>query len=543
MAIDKSYAVFDKMAQFADALNDKATFDSVVGFQNAPDEVQALADAAEKDAKNSRFHTGANLVTATLDSAIAEYKHLHGKAPSGAILHNAVRCALNGVSQTALNRAGVGATFDDAVSISQSDAPLVSTRAAIALYQGVIEAIPFGGYIPMSDALSGKIIVAHHEAGSTTGAYNKNDSLDGIYSGKPFMSHERTVLAQSSDKKAFTALITYVDGDATGAPLIPSATQVLVNGLPAGGAPLNASVADTRAPLSGSIELADKEYTFTGTVTVATGEVAVNFDDALPDGVEVEVVGLINYEHDTMRDKRPVITATARSYDLRAVFTSARYRATQEAKTQWNSEIRLDVGSEAMLTMRQQHAAEKHYNALKSMYKVGKNYVHTANLGGTSRLDARSRADVWADVLFKLTEADQSMLERTNAFGVGVIYVGSKGKAELSALPNTIFEPSGVSSRVGIYRIGRLFGQFDVYFAPNLVNETASSLEMLCIGRSEQTGLNPYILGDVVSPTFLKLEVADDLSEGAGYFYAGAARINPYIKAAQGAAIVAVTGL
>lgn len=99
MSIDKSYAVFDKMAQFADALKDKnaAAFDSTTTFQNAPDEVQALAEVAEKDAKHSRFLNGANLVSATLDSAIDEYKHLHSKAPSGAVLHNAVRCALNGV--------------------------------------------------------------------------------------------------------------------------------------------------------------------------------------------------------------------------------------------------------------------------------------------------------------------------------------------------------------------------------------------------------------------------------------------------------------
>ena len=548
MPKDASYPQLGRMEQFATQLHDahkkSAAFDdSHDTWNTAPDTVNELANAMI-DAQNTGFGSPRAAIAATLDSAMQTFNQMHGQAPSGAVLHNAVRTALNGVSATNLSRAGVNVVLDDSISI-QSGAPFVSNRALLALYNSVIEAVPFAGYVPMSDGLAGKVIVVNHRTGSKTGAYTENQVLDGIYGGKPFMSNERVVMLQTSDNITFTNSIVYSDGDLTGAPIIPSTTEILVNGLPSGGAAINANINDVggRSALTGSAMIQNTEYTFTGNINIANGNVSVTFNTALPAGVEVHAVASINYEDISMKDKRPVFISTAREYDFRATFASAYYRITSEAKTQWDLEIRLDAGSEAMLAMRQQHSAEKHMNALRSMHRIAKNYVTTIDLNSATRQDERSRESMWRDVLFGLTQADTEMLERTNAFGVGVIYVGGKGKAELSALPREVFEPSALNSTVGIYRIGRLFGAYEVYYAPHIVQETNNSLEMLLIGRSNETGLNPYIMGDVVAPTFKKLDVSNDLSEGAAYFYAGAARINPYAQAAQGAAILTVTGL
>lgn len=547
MAKDKSYAVFDEMESWAEEMHAEkknGVFDDANESWNAaPELVRELADAANVDAQNGRYLSGRNLVSAALDSAMSAYEVQHGVKPSGAVVHNAVRTALNSVSREALKRAGVGATFDE-VSATQSGAPMVSNRAALALYQGLVEAIPFAGYIPMSEGLAGRIIVAQNRAGSATGGYNKGQPLDGFYGGKTFMSHERTVEMQSSDQTTFTAKIAYADGDANGSPIIASGTQILVNGLPAGGASLEAVSSEQNTPLSGSIVLNDgTEYSFSGKATNEQGEISIRFASALPSGIKVYAVGLLNYQHEKLSQKRPVFSVDAQPYSLRATESSGVYQVTPEARMQWDAEVRVDIRSQIMLAMRQQHSAEKHMAALRAMYRIGKNFIHTADMQTSSRLDARNRADVWRDALLHLTVADNDMLTRTNAFGIGVIYVGNKGKAELSSLPPEIFQSANIPARPGIYRIGRLFGQYEVYYAPNLVAETANSLEMLCIGRSEQTGLNPYIMGDVVAPTFTKLGVGVDLKEGEGYFHAGAARINPYAAAAQGAAIVAITGL
>jgi hypothetical protein len=63
-------------------------------------------------------------------------------------------------------------------------------------------------------------------------------------------------------------------------------------------------------------------------------------------------------------------------------------------------------------------------------------------------------------------------------------------------LPVPYFEAANLSgvNRNGIYRVGRLFGRWDVYFVPGVVNETSAALEMLCVGQSEQAHATPSFL-------------------------------------------------
>ena len=542
---DLSYPQHEAMKQWAESLThaDKAAFDDTSSvWQSAPDNVNELAEAV--NVGGTKYHSGRELVAAAMDSAVADYERLHGCKPSGAVLDSAIRTTLNSLSRSHRERAGVAqAAFDD-ITGNASGAPMQANRAAIGIYNSVTEALPFAGIIPMGDGLQGKIIIAAHEAANKVGSYDAGQSLDGI---NGFMSSTRDVAATGSGT-TFAAKITYADGDAAGSPVIPSGTEVFVNGIPAGGVPVNTNSNVATAPIVGEVALPDgsggmQVHKVTGTLTAATGDVALTFTPALPSGARVNVAGILNYETESMRNKRPAFQASAVSYDFRATFTSGIFKVSQEAKAQFAAEVRLDPYSEAMLAMRQQSAAERHTYALRLMYRIAGNYVSTANLNANSRQDRRSRVSMWSDVLFALTAADQNMLERTNSFGIGVIYVGGKGRAEMEALPPEIFEKADISSQPGIYRIGRLFGRYEVYYAPNVVNETASGIEMLAIGRSEQTGLNPVIVGDVVPPTFVNLGAGQDLREGAGYFQAGAMRLNPHIQAACGATIIAVTGL
>lgn len=542
---DLSYPVHERAKQWAEqiiASKGNAAFDdSNSVWQHAPENVQALAEII--NTTGTRYASGKQLIAATLDSACRDFEQMHGSKPSGAILDSAIRTTLNSLSSSYRTLAGLKVAAYDDVQGGMSGAPMQANRAALGIYNAITEAIPFAGVIPMSEGLQGKVIIAQHEAANTVGHYRANDSLDGINAGKPFMLATRDVQAEGSDLTNYTAKIKYAEGDANGSPVIPSGTDVFVNGLPAGGVPVNTSSSNATAPIVGSVVLNGTTHNVTGTLTTATGDVTLKFDPKLPTGSTVHVSGILNYEHPDMKGKRPRFQASARSYDFRATFTSGLYQVSQEAKAQFSAEVRLDPASEAMLAMRQQANAERHRTALNYMYRIGKNFIITANMNAQARQDERSRASMWSDLLFALTAADQNMIERTNAFGIGVIYVGGKGRAELEALPENLFQKAGSPSRPGIYRIGRLFNRYEVYYAPNLVNENATSIEMLAIGRSEQTGLNPLIIGDVVAPTFVYLGNTPDLLEGAGYFQAGALRVNPHAQAATGAAIIAITGL
>lgn len=530
-----------------------AAFDDASSvWTGAPDEVRELTDIMgadlDKAVQKTVYASGRALLAAAMDSAAKQFAKEHGRPMGGAVFDSAIRNALNSISKAHLQKAGVpvDATMDN-VSSTASGGALIANRAVVAFYESAVDIIPFAGLIPMSDGMKGQILVVQHEAASKAGAYQPNQSLDGILGGRPFMSAVRSVKAEGN-LTTHTAKITYADGDSEGSPVLSSGLEVYVNGFPAGGVPTDTPRGEAQAQISGSVVLpngsgGEQRHTVSGSLTAATGDVSLTFNPALPSGATVFVNGILDYEHEKMKDKRPMVQTSVRSYVFRAEFASGISRLTPEARTQLAVEARLDAEAEGMQVLRQQHAAEKHRFALQSMYRVAENFKQTVNMNAPTRQDERDRVSMWKDVFFALTQADVEMLERTNAFGIGVLYVGAKGRAELSALPEEIFQRSGIPTRPGIYRLGRLFGQFEVYYAPQLLKETANSIEMLAIGRSDQVGLNPYVTGDVVGATFMRLGVDANLREGAGYFYAGAARVNPHQKAACGAALIAVTGL
>lgn len=543
---DISYPKHEQAKEWVDQLladkTKSAAFDDThQTWSNAPEVVSELADVIRTE--GTCYASGRQLLAAALDNAVTDFEKLHGAKPSGAVLDNAVRTTLNSLSREHRLKAGVDIAAYDDIEGGTSGAPMQANRAAISVYNTIVEALPFGGLIPMGSGLQGKIIIATHEAGNAVGDYAINDSLDGIYAGKPFMNAVRRVVATSSDQQAYTAKILYAKGDSNGSPIVASSVRVFVNGKPAGGTLVTQTNNKTEAPINGQIVVNNQTHTLTGKAVLATGEVTINVTPALQSSDVVKVAGMINFEDEKMKGKRPAFQTSAYSYDLRATFSSGLYRITQEAKAQFSSETNLDPASEAMLAMRNQFNFERHRYALDCMYDIAQGYKHTADMKTSTRLDERSRVQLWSDVLFALTEADQSMLERTNAFGIGVLYVGGKGRAELEALPPELFEKSTVPARAGIYRVGQLFGRYEVYYCPQLLKETASSIEILAIGRSEQSGLNPIVVGDVVAPTFVNLGVTHDLREGAAYFHAGVLEVNPHVSAASGAALIAITGL
>ena len=85
-------------------------------------------------------------------------------------------------------------------------------------------------------------------------------------------------------------------------------------------------------------------------------------------------------------------------------------------------------------------------------------------------------------------------------------------------MPSTLWQPSGVTKAPGVYRAGRLFGKYEVYYSPRQ-ESTDSTGKLLCIGRSSQVARNPIVLGDAVAPVPLVLaqvaRIAGDPTIGA----------------------------
>ena len=137
------------------------------------------------------------------------------------------------------------------------------------------------------------------------------------------------------------------------------------------------------------------------------------------------------------------------------------------------------------------------------------------------------------------------MANITANHGITTLYMTGELAAQARGLPSTIWEPSGVVDRPGIYRLGRLFGQYDVYYTPRGLTESGNGdvSQILCVGRATETARNPVVFGDSVPPVFVPLAMGDDMVQGDGFYTRGFVEVNPHLPSAQGAALINVTGI
>jgi hypothetical protein len=157
-----------------------------------------------------------------------------------------------------------------------------------------------------------------------------------------------------------------------------------------------------------------------------------------------------------------------------------------------------------------------------------------------------NRAQIWQDFQAALGSADQDMANATMDHGITHLYVGKWLAAQFMSMGRDLFEPSGVVARPGIYRVGRLFGKYDVYYTPKGgpgENAGLTTSTMLAVGRSTQVARCPLVLGDAVAPTFLPLNMQSDLKNNSAMYARDFTVANPHRPSALGCARVSFTNL
>ena len=534
---------------FVRALQQEDTMDSVAGAEivagSGYQAAAKLAEALPAVKRGSGEFTGGQVVAQAVLDGVQEFERRNGFSPNGGVIHTALQSAfgLFGADQAAVIQGSGLASFDSAAVLAgASTGSMVTNAAQLAIFTSIASAIPFGGYVPMDKGMSGKLIIGGHRAGSKTGSYDVGSRLNGVDGGKVFMSNLRTVKAESGDQTTFNATVKYADGDSAGCRIVPNTAKVFVNGLIACQAAVNIDRASTRdLRLAGGTTLkvsgANKEYGITATINIETGVATITASPALPAGSEVHFEAGVDYENAAMKDKRPVVEAYASAYDIVAHTHSGIYRVTAEADTQWRVELGQSYEMQATLALRNQSSNERHFKAVHDMYRIGKGRKYEYDLKADSRLGDRSRSSLFEDAFITIAQADQDMVEATGEFGIGVLYVGSKGKAYLSSLPEPTFIPSGIRGGAGIHRFGTLKG-IPVYYIPKTLTESADGFEMLAIGRSDQIGFNPYIIGDVTGAVIERVPQAFDLTKGATYFHSMVNQVNPNQQIASAAAVI-----
>lgn len=465
---------------------------------------------------------------------VATFEREHGFRPTGDLLLSAIHQGRS--------------VFDSAMSNSHHDQISLNPNAPLVAIMGAMaEATPFAGYLPADKGSNeARLIVVSHLAGSAWGDYAVSDMMDGVAAGGGYLSSARVLeLAAPNDtanyKFAFKARS---DGSGASVNLLRGRAIVYVNGQRAATEVSNGPSTAPTVAISGAVRLAGSDYTITGTVKPGSGEVLVTPAPAFPAGTVVTVEAFVDYEADPSVTPRMAVQAVA--YSLFANPFRAIYQITPEARSQFANEVGVDAGAEAMLTVRGQFATERHYDALRKVKMIGKyqNAV-TYDFDFTAQKGEKTRAQMWQDFACVLGATSQQMAEDTADHGITHLYVGKNVAAQITSMPRELFEPSGITARPGIYRLGRLFGLYEVYYSPKVVNEApgGASAEIIAVGRSTQTARCPIILGDASAPMFEQLGTGTDMKSGYAFNSRSFTATNPHEYSAKGCALITVTNL
>lgn len=533
-----------EVSQYADGLRENAsrdgTFDSAAAASfrgdtnvKVPEKLQAVLDEAGDN--------GPKIERAIFDG-IGIYEQAHGVSAPADVVEMAIHAAHTNTTESRRKIA-----MDSATSLHHDQLSLQPNRAVVSILSIFAEAIPFAHYLPADiGSNEAKLAIMSHKAGSTSGSYAQNALMDGIHSGGSYISSSRSDTATFTGGAAsgkITAVQTDIDECDVGAgdlKLLRGRTVIYINGKPVAREAGNTSGSGNSA-VSGSVTISGTTYAIGGTVNTDTGAFALTSTPNLPDGTKAVATGFIDFEANP--SLTPVVISAVETYAMFANPWRAKARHSIDSRHQMANELGLDPYGEAIIAIQGQFSNERHYDALNKGRRIAAANSTTFDLDYPDRSAQLVRAQMWQDFAYPLALVSQRMAINTMAYGVTHLYVTDKVAAQLRGLPSTIFQNSGIAPKAGIYRLGRLFGQYDVYYTPKGLSGTSTTEQVLCVGRAADVARNPIVLGDAVPPTVLPLATGDDMSNGAGFYARNFTEVNPHDASSMGFAMIEVTGL
>lgn len=545
-----------EVAQFVDSLKDNATkggtFDSAAAAdflatatsQNTgvkvPDTLQTVLDEAKGD-------DAAALVTRAVLDGVSVYEAQHGTPAPADVIELALHSAY-ATTEAARRKF----SLDSATSAHHDQISLQPNRAVVAILAALGEAIPFAHYLPADiGSNEARLAIMTHQAGNTFGSYAQGALLDGVDSGDAYISSSRVhtsmpAAAGETTPGAVAGKITAIqatadtcDQNAAALKLLRGRSIVYVDGRVA--AREVDSAGSGNSAVSGTIIVAGTSYAIGGMINTDTGVYALTTTPPLPATVPVVVEGFIDFER--APELTPTIISAVNTFSLFAKPWRVTTHQTIDSRTQMANELGLDPYSESVIAIQAQFANERHYDVLRKGVRLAALNTATFDFGAAQAHVDSGRFGVWPELAYPLSVVSQKMAEDTMNHGVTHLYVTKRVAAQFLGLPSTLFQPSGIAPRPGIYRLGRLFGQYDVYYTPKGLNETAASAQILAVGRATDVTRNPVVLGDAVPPTVIPLAVNADLRQGAGFYARNFTAVNPHDPSARGFALINVTNM
>ncbi|SFK63346.1 hypothetical protein SAMN05216302_101113 [Nitrosomonas aestuarii] len=510
-----------------------------------PESLQVVLDEARTGENDGVKNKNQTRIIRAIYDGMNIYESQHGVSVPADVIEHAIHMAYG---TTGFARDKMPMSLDSATSAHHDQLSLQPNRAVVAILSALGESIPFAHYLPADiSSNEAKLAILTHQAGDAYGMYAQGGSMDGVNCGNHYIDSSRihaltpAVTTGNIDGKLTTIQATdeTCDQGAAAVKLLRGRTILYVNGIPV--AQEAGSSGSGNSVMTGSVEISSVTYNIGGNINTDTGVFAITTTPALPDTVPVAVEGFIDYERD--EDLIPRLQSGVVTYPLFAKASRGYVNVTPDARSQMSNELGLDPLQESMVALQQQVASERHYRVLAQARRLSVNNQVTFNYDWSNRKTLLNRAEAWRDLSATLGALSQQMAIDTFDHGITHLYIGKYLMADFLGMPSDIFVPSGVTERPGIFRVGRLFGRYDVYYTPKGLTDTTSTAQILCIGRASSVALNPFVLGDAVPTTLIPLGVDKSLKNGTGYYARNFTAVNPHIPSAMGCAVVNVTNI
>lgn len=485
-------------------------------------------------------------------SGARNYKRDHGVDADPTLIEFALHNAYQ-ATRPLSELTGGSIRLDNATNTHHDQLSLQPANAVVSIMAQFAEAVPYAAYLPAdTKSNEARLAILSNLARSDFGDYLDGASLDGIAGGGGYLDSERVCLL-SSNGGGGTAL-TYVvtqkasevaGGIAAGAgnaamPLLRGRTCIVVNGFLA--ARETASYGSGSNTIAGSATIASTSYAISGTVNSDTGAISITSSPALPAGVFVEALAYIDFEK--APTYAPKVGVDATIYSLFARASRGIVQNTIDSSTQMQNELGLDPRGQALLSLRNQYAQERLYRANAKMKRVAANNAGSWNYDRATQIAQKDISQLWLNLQAILGERDQQMANETVDHGIDTLFFGALLSAQLDGLPSTIWEPSGLTARPGVYRRGKLFGKYNAYYTPRGITEVSNTTsQILCVGRGTTVARNPIVMGDAVPPVFLPLAMDVTMVQGDGFYTRNFTEVNPHAPSARGAALISVTNI
>ena len=501
-----------------------------------PEELQAVYDEATKDEEKAR-------ITRAIYDSCERYQQANGVETPADVIEQAIH---NAYSSTMV--AAKKFSLDSANNYHHDQLSLQPNRAVVSIISTIAEAIPFAHYLPADiGSNEARLAILIHQSGKKFGGYDANQMIDGVASGESFILSGRVNTSYPDESGAISGKITAIqtdadhcDAEAGDLKLLRGRTIVYIDGFQVAVEAPNAS-GSGESPISGTHTIGGKSYSISGTINTDTGVYKLTTTPALPQTVPVAVEGFIDFERAS--DSIPSIITSVEMFSLYAKSGRVMTQLSPDARTQMSNELGLDPLSESVVAINAQYNNERYYDALRKGMRLATNNTETFDYSKAITHQDASRQLAWQDIAYQLGVVSQRMAEETCNHGVTHLYVGKRVASQLLGLPSTLFQPSGIAARPGIYRVGRLFNTFEVYYTPKVVTETKDAAQILCVGRATDVGRNPIVLGDAVPPTVIPLAVNADMRQGVAYYSRNFTCVNPHKMSARGFGLINVTGM